>query len=98
MKSFEIEAVVSKILTIGDSNLIENSNDPDIVNFRTNNKTFYETIVAGEFDPIIFKKMMQMKRRLENGEDQYSVDIKFGEFMKEIYIDPILPNAKKTKK
>ena len=38
----------------------------------------------------IYKNMMKMKRKLEGGEDQYSVDVKFGEFMAEKYLKPIV--------
>ena len=41
-------------------------------------------------DISIFKQMMKMKRKLENGEEQYSVDVKFGKFMAENYIDPVV--------
>jgi hypothetical protein len=51
---------------------------------------FYETILNGQFEPEIFKEMMKMKRKLEKGEDQYSVDVKFGQFMADKYIAPAL--------
>jgi hypothetical protein len=55
---------------------------------------FYETILNGQFEPTIFKEMMKMKRRLESGEDQYSVDVRFGQFMASKYIDPVSKNFK----
>jgi hypothetical protein len=43
----------------------------------------------------IFKEMMKMKRRLESGEDQYSVDVKFGQFMADKYLKPIVEKLDK---
>ena len=40
--------------------------------------------------PVIFKQMMKMKRELESGKDQYSVDVKFGQYMADKYIDPVI--------
>jgi hypothetical protein len=34
--------------------------------------------------------MMKRKREIEAGKDQYSVDVKFGKFMAEKYIDPVI--------
>ena len=47
------------------------------------------TISQEGVDFNIFKEMMKMKRRLESGEEQYSVDVRFGKFMAEKYIDPL---------
>ena len=44
----------------------------------------------------IFKEMMKMKRKLESGEDQYSVDVKFGKYMGSIYLDPIAKKLNKS--
>jgi hypothetical protein len=43
----------------------------------------------------IFNQMMAMKRRVEGGEDQYSVDVRFGKFMAEKYIDPLVSSPRK---
>jgi hypothetical protein len=52
----------------------------------------YDMIVKeNDFNEEIFKELIRMKRRLESGEDQYSVDVKFGKFMAEKYIEPVLP-------
>ena len=58
--------------------------------FKEHNKTFYELILNKQHDPVIFKEMMKMKRRLESGEEQYSVDVKFGTYMSEKFIDPVI--------
>jgi hypothetical protein len=63
---------------------------PEFEQFRTEQKLFYETILKEDMDPTIFKQMMKMKRRLESGEDSYGVDVKFGKFMAEKFIDPIV--------
>ena len=36
-----------------------------------------------------------MKRKLEGGEDPYSVDVKFGEYMADKYIAPVVSQTKK---
>jgi hypothetical protein len=58
---------------------------------KNGGKLLYEMILKNEFDPLIFKEMIKMKRRLESGEDQYSVDVRFGKFMAEKFIDPVVP-------
>ncbi len=58
--------------------------------FRTNNRLLYETALSDDFEEPIFKQMMAMKRKIEGGDDQYSVDVKFGKFMAEKYLDPIV--------
>jgi hypothetical protein len=59
--------------------------------FKTQNKILYEMVCSEEgVNKNIFNEMMKMKRRLESGEDQYSVDVKFGRFMAHQYIDPVI--------
>jgi hypothetical protein len=60
--------------------------------FRLSNRMFYEMILTEEniHQNPIYKQMLKMKRRLESGEDQYSVDVKFGQYMAEKYIDPVI--------
>jgi len=43
----------------------------------------------------IYRQMMKMKRKLESGEDQYSVDVKFGKYMAEKFVDPVVKNIPK---
>jgi hypothetical protein len=51
----------------------------------------YEMVFSKEgVNDMVFKEMMKMKRRLEAGEDQYSVDVRFGQFMAKEYIDPVI--------
>ena len=52
----------------------------------------YEMTLSDEMDLNIFKQMMSMKRKIEFGEDQYSVDVKVGQMMAEKYLDPIVKN------
>jgi hypothetical protein len=72
-----------KILSVEDINKMDKyftfKNDP-------NTKMLYEIIIKGDFNKGIFKEMMRMKRRLEDGEDQYSVDVRFGQFMADKYL------------
>ena len=92
MNADQIEEIVNKLLDLKKEDKSKEYIDSlsDFTEFRINNRVFYDTILAGEFDPVIFKKMMNLKRKLENGEDKYSVDVKFGYYMSEKYIDPVI--------
>jgi hypothetical protein len=94
----EIELIVGELCSLKKEctpeQLISN---PKYSDFISQNKVFYEMIISEQgVDPIIFKEMLKMKRRLESGEDQYSVDVRFGQFMANKYIDPVInkPGAK----
>lgn len=91
MNADQIEETVSKLLELVKS-IPRNEIDAleEFSFFKQNNKTFYELILNKQHDPIIFKEMMKMKRRLESGEEQYSVDVKFGTYMSEKFIDPVI--------
>jgi len=93
----EIEKTVSKLLTFKKTHSTEEINEmSEFENFRLNHNLFYKMIVTeAEFDMKIFKEMMKMKRRLESGEDQYSVDVKFGQFMADKYLKPIVEKLDK---
>ena len=92
----EIEQYVEEITQLKEKNSIEDiNNDQRFDEFRAQNRIFYEMILSPEgLDTVIFKEMMKMKRRLEAGEDQYSVDVRFGQFMASRYIDPVIKNKK----
>lgn len=61
--------------------------------FRNEFKMLYDMVVKEPtFEMNIFKEMMKMKRRLESGEEQYSVDVRFGEYMADRYIHPVIKN------
>jgi len=89
MNADEIERIVAELSLLKDS-LSKEELDNKFLDFRTKNRMFYETILNGQFEPEIFKEMMKMKRKLEKGEDQYSVDVKFGQFMTDKYIAPVI--------
>ena len=89
MNADEIERIVAELSLLKDS-LSKEELDVKYTDFRTKNRMFYETILNGQFEPEIFKEMMKMKRKLEKGEDQYSVDVKFGQYMTDKYIAPAL--------
>ena len=90
MNADTIEIFVEKLLLLKKTfskeqiDLMEEFND-----FKKGNKLFYETILSDQMDTVIFKKMMKLKRDLEKGEDSYGVDVKFGKYMAEKYVDPI---------
>jgi hypothetical protein len=88
----QIEEIVEKLVELKKTHTLEQINElEEFVEFRTKNRVFYETIFSVDgLDRTIFKEMMKMKRRLEAGEDQYSVDVKFGRYMASKYIDPVI--------
>jgi len=92
MNADQIEEIVEKLINLKKENKSNEFIDSlsEFNEFKLTNKTFYQTILSGEFDPAIFKKMMNLKRKIENGEDKYSVDVKFGYYMSEKYIDPVI--------
>ena len=96
MDANEIETIVKKLLLLVNANrskeYIESLEEFNI--FKEKNKMFYELILKGEHDPVVFNQMMKMKRRLEAGEDQYSVDVRFGTYMASKYIDPVIKDRK----
>ena len=89
MNADEIEKTVSELLKQKDQ-LTREELDKTYFEFRTRNRLFYETILNGGFEPVVFKEMMKRKRELESGREQYAVDVKFGQFMAERYIDPVI--------
>jgi|LakMenEpi03Aug12_release.lakeMendotaPanAssembly.Ray.scaffolds.fasta_scaffold1239970_2 hypothetical protein len=92
----EIERIVNSLIKLKETKSKEFiDNLEEYLEFRTNNKLLYETVLSNDMDMSIFKKMMSMKKKLEDGDDQYSVDVKFGQYMADKYLDPIvkkLPN------
>ena len=88
----DIEAIVKELVLLKNTFTVEQINDiPKFIDFRTQNQVFYETILSPQgMNQTVFKEMMKMKRRLESGEDQYSVDVRFGKFMAEKYVDPVI--------
>ena len=59
--------------------------------FKNQNRLFYEMIINGQFEEPVFKQMMAMKRRIESKElNNYEADVKFGQYMAEKYIDPVI--------
>jgi len=91
----QVEQFVDNLIKLRETHSPEEINSMEQFNeFKTKNRIFYETILSGTMDMVIFKEMMKMKRRLESGEDQYSVDVRFGQFMASKYIDPVSKNFK----
>jgi hypothetical protein len=88
----EIEQFVEEISELKKTATVEEINEMSkFQEFIKQNRIFYEMIVSEEgLNKTIFKEMMKMKRRLEAGEDQYSVDVRFGQFMANKYIDPVI--------
>ena len=87
----QIEEIVKKII-VHKKNGEDINTMEEFYDFKTANQMFYELIIADDnilVNPI-FKQMMKMKRQLESGEDQYSVDVKFGQYMADKFIDPVI--------
>ena len=86
----QIEEIILRLSKLKEKFTVEEINKmEEFSDFKTKNRVFYETVLTGNMEVPIFKEMMKMKRRLESGEDQYSVDVRFGKYMGSIYLDPI---------
>ena len=91
MNAIEIEECVYSLMELKKSkNKSEIDSMDSFIPFKTKNKMLYEMTLSDEMDLNIFKQMMSMKRKIEFGEDQYSVDVKVGQMMAEKYLDPIV--------
>jgi len=89
LKADDIEKIVAEILSF--KNIFSKEKMDNLyLDFRTKNRMFYEMIMDNQFDTEIFKEMMKAKRKLEAGQDQFSVDKEFGKFMADKYIAPAL--------
>ena len=93
MLAVEIEEVVNKLLYLKKHMSVSEINElEEFKQFKEENKLFYEMILSEDMDMNIYRQMMKMKRKLESGEDQYSVDVKFGKYMAEKFVDPVVKN------
>jgi len=98
MLAVEIEETVNKLLYLKKHISIEQINElEEFKQFKEENKIFYEMILNENMDMDIYRQMMKMKRKLESGEDQYSVDVKFGKYMAEKFVDPVVKNIPENK-
>ena len=96
MLASEIESIVNKLLVFKTKfTKAEIDLFPEFEYFRKTQKMFYETILSDSFDPVIFKLMMENKRKIENGADPYTIDVEFGKYMADRYIPESLKNPKK---
>jgi hypothetical protein len=88
----EVESIIKKLTQLKETHTMEQVNKlEEFLPFRTQNRMLYEMVFSKEgVNDMVFKEMMKMKRRLEAGEDQYSVDVRFGQFMAKEYIDPVI--------
>ena len=88
----QIEQIVEELTKLKATHTLEELNAMhEFLDFRTQNRIFYEMIISIEgVNNLVFKEMMKMKRKLEAGEEQYNVDVKFGQFMSTKYIDPVI--------
>jgi hypothetical protein len=92
MKADEIEEIVNQLNELIKIKSVDEVNQmTEFDDFKKGaGKLLYEMCVTKTFDATIFKEMMKMKRRLEAGEDQYSVDVCFGKFMADKFVDPVV--------
>ena len=98
MLAKDIEAIVYKLLDFKKiHSIVEIESLHEFDEFKKDNKLLYDMVLSDDMDMGIFKQMIKMKRRLEDGEDQYSVDVKFGKFMAEKYIDPVVEKIPQKK-
>ena len=94
----QIEEIILRLSKLKEKFTVEEINKmEEFSDFKTKNRVFYETVLTGNMEVPVFKEMMKMKRRLESGEDQYSVDVRFGKYMGSIYLDPIAKKLNEKK-
>ncbi len=88
----EVEAIVKKLTVLKETHTLEQVNQlEEFVPFRTQNRMLYEMVLSKEgINDKSFKQRMKMKLNLKQGEDQYSVDVRFGQYMANEYIDPVI--------
>jgi hypothetical protein len=87
----QIESIIAKLKILKETHTLEDKVFEEFNEFKLKNRLLYDMVFSLEgIDETIFKEMMRMKRRLENGEDQYSVDVRFGKYMAGKYIDPVV--------
>ena len=95
MLAHEIETIVDQLIELKKTHHRQEIDSLQEFNeFRKQNSLFYELILTTDMDLVIFKEMMKMKRKLEDGEDQYSVDTRFGKFMSDKYLEPVVSKLK----
>ena len=91
MRSEEIEIYVHKLLELKKYKTTDEIDlNTETLDFKTKYPDLYKIVLSNEMDIEIFNKMMICKRKLENGDDPYSVDVKFGEIMAERYVYPLI--------
>lgn len=94
----QIEEIILRLSKLKEEFTVDQINKmEEFSDFKKKNRVFYETVLSGNMETSIFKEMMKMKRRLESGEDQYSVDVRFGKYMGSIYLDPIAKKLNEKK-
>lgn len=88
----KIEEIVDKLLNLKKSGKSKEYIDSisEFNDFKISNNTLYDTILSGGYDNEIFKTMMKLKRKIEEGGDSYDGDVKFGKYMAEKFIDPVI--------
>jgi hypothetical protein len=87
----QIESIIAKLKILKETHTLEDKVFEEFNEFKLKNRLLYDMVLSSDgIDETIFKEMMRMKRRLENGEDQYSVDVRFGKYMAGKYIDPVV--------
>ena len=91
MNADQIEEIVMDILDAKKTRSIESiKEDPKYNTFKTILEPLYTMVLSDEMNVSIFKEMMNCKRKLEKGDDPYSVDVRFGQFMAEQYVYPVV--------
>ena len=91
MNADQIEEIVGKLMELKKTKTVAEIDQISEFNeFRTSQKMLYHTVLSDDMDLSIFRQMMAMKRRIEGGDDRYSVDVRFGQFMADKYIEPVV--------
>ena len=91
MNASEVEQIVYSLMELKKTKQkYEIDSMESFSSFKIKNRMLYEMALSDDMDLTIFKQLMSMKRKLEEGEEQYSVDVKVGQMMAEKYLDPVL--------
>jgi len=91
MNASEVEQIVYSLMELKKTKQkSEIDSMESFSSFKIKNRMLYEMALSDDMDLTIFKQLMSMKRKLEEGEEQYSVDVKVGQMMAEKYLDPVL--------
>ena len=90
----DIENTVFKIVEDLKNNTFKESN---YLSFKEKYNSIYDMATSDGMDLTIFKKLISMKRKLDDGADPYSTDVEVGQIMADKYINPVIKKMDSSK-